>query len=190
MTIVAAIKEPGANRVWIGSDTQSTYNERRCYSGPKWVLAHGWALGISGYHRAINLAAAHRDALFADLASPEVFLQRWAKVLAGESWNSDARAGPKDYGCDYLLVRPDVIYDIDCAFAITPTKDGELCAVGNGTKAALGCAFGLTGIAAPQVILRRSVEAACAIMEGCGGEPYYDVMQEAQQREPVMAVAG
>ena len=189
MTIIAAIKEPGVSRVWIGSDTQSTYNERRCHSGPKWVLAHGWALGWAGFHRAGNLAAAHSDALFTDLADPEDFVRRWSKVLADEGWNSGTGAGPKDYGCDFLLACPTAIYDIDCAFAISPTPDGQLGAVGNGAKTALGCAFGLNGLASPQVILRRSVEAACAIIEGCGGEPYFDALQEMHQHESIMAVS-
>jgi hypothetical protein len=70
MTILVALHDPIYGTV-IGSDTQYTsVGNKMCIPGGKWVFANGWAIGVCGEMKFLNIIRENAEAVLLHNVSP------------------------------------------------------------------------------------------------------------------------
>lgn len=180
MTIICAAQ--GVDGWWLGSDTVMMLAGDPIPVGPKWCIADGVAIGVSGSHRAFALLAnnlahvtAKRDAW--------AIASAWRALLEDDGFEPKSEpSGPKCYEASGLIVIPgNGIWYVDGAQVPCHVKLPFM-AAGAGTDAALGAAWVHQRNPAPsaQAMVRDAVGAAIALIGGCGGEPWIHRMGNPQ----------
>ncbi|MEQ9349010.1 MAG: hypothetical protein RII27_00555, partial [Alphaproteobacteria bacterium] len=143
--------------------------------GPKWVRAHGWALGHAGDGRVADLLKDSARDLLHHLARPIDLTERLrllfdAHGIAGAADGDGEPRGARRYGQAMILARPGAVSSLAGDLALHRVRRGMLWAEGSGESYAAGAGHALarTGQPAPEV-LRAAVRAAMTFDPACGG---------------------
>lgn len=178
MTIICVSQSP--TLTVIGSDRQSGAGQN-IISDPKWVVHNGWALGISGHHRAQELAEVNRERIFIASSSPHGIGLELRNCFLDDGFeparNKDG-SGWQNFDQLMLLVSRDGIWSMDSCLCSAPVREPFM-AEGSGREIANGAVFAAmkTGMEDPAALVRMAVEAAIELDDGCGGEAWVDVLE-------------
>jgi hypothetical protein len=173
MTIICAISD--GTRTIIGSDTLAvSTNGDKSYTGPKWVLAGPWAIGIAGplyYHRVVQ---AHREDVAGRLNSADEPSWGLAVALAALFKEHECKPRGDDYGALFwggwfMLADAKRIWTFDSTLSSVQAPTGTLAAEGSGCDFAKGVAFAVKHEPADRQV-ETAIKAAMEFDNGCGGE--------------------
>ena len=181
MTIIAALHDAERGETWIGSDTHSHAFGVRRDCGPKWIAADGWAIGVAGDLRTINILRERRSQIFSGLSSPFEMTERLRSLLPEFGYDikaADSEAPPTS-GQDFLLAHASGIWTIGQCFAVNDVS--PFFADGTGFRLSLGAMHALynAGEEDPAKILRAALAAAIQYDTGCGGEAWLQKLEPA-----------
>ena len=172
MTIIAALHDPERGETWIGSDTIAVRYGIQRDCGPKWTLSHGWALGVSGDWRTINIVRERHEEIFAKQQGAFGVAERLRSVLGEFDYDLKPAEGKAPPNCaqDFLLANLCGVWTITGNFAVLSVL--PFGAEGSGSPFALGAMNALynDGQNNPAVIVRAAVTAGMQYDEGCGGD--------------------
>lgn len=172
MTIICAMHDSQAECTWIGSDSLVTDGRTMAPHMPvKWAVGNGWAVGIAGDLRTVNVFKHYADKLFKDLKSPFEFTLRVRKIFDDEGYETADGSGAKNYAQDLILANSKGVWAICSMLSVVDIPSMELWADGSGQRFALGAA-GALGSTSPENCVRKAIEMAIRYDAGCGGEPW------------------
>ncbi len=173
MTIICAINDANAGKVWLGCDSgclieDTIVPEHRT----KWLRFTGWALAFAEggiAHDALEAERAKFPNQSKDISQVTSFIRTaFAKYDLGETRN-----GAKEFNVSGLIAHSSgELYNIDARLAVSRIPEATMWACGSGMKYALGAdaALKVKGFS-PQERIETSVFTAIDFDRGCLGEP-------------------
>ena len=173
MTVIGAIPD-GQGGFYMGSDSLSVVSGNRCSTKEQkiFVRPDGWAVGVSGTGKFMDLLRDHWDTI--DVSSGQSVVDGLRSVLKGDDWEFGVREGaPKWVDLNLVLCGGGKLWAIytDLCLALHDPNLTPGVFVGSGAEVAIGAAIcGARAGDPPETVLRRALEAACQIDIHCGGE--------------------
>lgn len=147
-TICAAVSCDGRSIVF-GSDTQATLNDARVSPTQKWVMAHGWHIGIAGDSRAGSILARHAYDAFRNNERVFDFAETVRALLERFGWRPENDGGAPRYRLSGLIIRsydgrfaPE-LWEFCGGFSLERVASGDFMACGSGAEFARGAAHAL-----------------------------------------------
>jgi hypothetical protein len=190
MTILVALHDPIYGTV-IGSDTQYTsVGNKMCIPGGKWVFANGWAIGVCGEMKFLNIIRENAEAVLLHNVSPLSISYALFEMFgdAGYTFKStedDAvDGGFQMVAGSFLLANSEATWEIESNGAVFHGTPGQMQAAGSGTHYALGgfhASEGFDGI----VRVRRALKAAMFYEPTCGGDVWMASVQAENKNDAV-----
>ena len=173
MTIICAISDPAANKVWLGCNSGSLIGDVILpHHGTKWLRFTNWAVALSGAgvaHDILNLERAKFPNQTTDINQVITFIRAsFAKNELGE-----AKEGSKFYDVSGLIAHSSgELYGFDNRLALSRIPDDTMWASGSGMEFALGADAALKNKGFPaeeriEIAVLTAIDLDC----GCPGEP-------------------
>ena len=186
MTTLAALHKPGYGTV-IGSDSQVTMGNRKTtLNGGKWITAHGWAIGVSGYLRTHNIIDSVKEEMLEDLEGPFDFSSRLLNLLKSAGYCPDNESGPPDYGAAVLLASSEGLWNIDDLGSVVAAGPGELVAGGSGSGYAFGAGYALRNLTSdPKKRVQAAIEAGAFFDPYSGGDVWMMQLKISTKRRKI-----
>lgn len=144
----------------------------------KWISWGGWAVGVSGNMRTLNILEANAKRLFDDLGSAFEFTERLRGVMADHGYElppetDDVAPSTKQ---EIALANNKSIWSICPALSVF--EEGEFYAAGSGAQFGFGAAFAMPSNTSAEQMVRTAINAACEFDIYSSGGPYLIDMSE------------
>lgn len=186
MTTLVGIHIPGVG-TYFGSDRQLTINGMPMGPRIKWVRHNGWACGVAGHGRTLDLMERFKSDLL-EIENPFDFTENVRAMMGEFDFGSDAAEsglGAPVYGQHFMLASRDGLWDIDMSLCAFKVPDNTLWACGSGQDYALGAAYLAPRLTDdPRDQLREMILAATKYDPSTGFEPYIDLVDIAHVTAP------
>jgi len=183
MTIICAYHQPGIG-TWIGSDRLVTMDGYALAERPKWIVRAGWAVGVAGDKRTLNLLESQAETLLDEPPGAFTVASRIRDMLRADGYVPGDDPGPQDLGNQIIVAHHSLAWHVDSGFGVVEFPEAMLCAAGSGGPEARGAGHALGaptvsgGVTDGRVLVESAIRAAIALDIHCGGEPWVHLLAE------------
>lgn len=142
MTVICAYTD--GTETWIGSDRMISSSNEKWIGPHKWHEAHGWAIGVAGAQRAVNMLERVKAEIFAEADSPFAIADRLVQRFAEYGIHSCGTSHDNHtecFGQSLLLARKGEIWNFGFDLGFFQAPPNTLIAKGSGADYAMGAGY-------------------------------------------------